>query len=77
MQPAKASDVFVLAPKHSFTLKRGMTSNFELWDWFNLMLANPALRGEAQVVLYANDGETVRARFLLSRCLPVKLKLKV
>jgi len=56
------------------TMKRGMTSNFELWDWFNLMLINPALRGEAQVVLYANDGETVRARFLLSRCVPVKLK---
>ena len=56
------------------TMKRGMTSNFELWDWFNLTLVNPALRGEAQVVLYANDGETVRARFLLSRCIPVKLK---
>ena len=56
------------------TMKRGMTSNFELWDWFNLMLTNPSLRGEAQVVLYANDGQTVRARFLLSRCLPVKLK---
>ncbi|HWF90606.1 MAG TPA: phage tail protein, partial [Pyrinomonadaceae bacterium] len=49
------------------TMKRGMTSNFELWDWFNLTLANPALRGEAQVVLFANDGVTVRARFLLSR----------
>ena len=56
------------------TMKRGMTSNFELWDWFNLTLANPALRGEAQVVLFANDGVTVRARFLLSRCVPVKLK---
>ena len=55
-------------------MKRGMTSNFELWDWFNLTLANPALRGEAQVVLFANDGVTVRARFLLSRCVPVKLK---
>ena len=56
------------------TMKRGMTSNFELWDWFHLMLINPSLRGEAQVVLYANDGETVRARFVLSRCVPVKLK---
>jgi phage tail-like protein len=56
------------------TMKRGMTSNFELWNWFNLMLINPSLRGKAQVVLYANDGETVRARFLLSRCVPVKLK---
>jgi len=56
------------------TMKRGMTSNFELWDWFNLTLVNPSLRGEAQVVLYAADGVTVRARFLLSRCVPVKLK---
>jgi phage tail-like protein len=56
------------------TMKRGMTSNFELWDWFNLTLTNPALRGQAQVVLYASDGETVRARFLLSNCVPVKLK---
>ena len=55
-------------------MKRGMTSNFELWDWFNLTLVNPSLRGEAQVVLYAADGVTVRARFLLSRCVPVKLK---
>ncbi|HKU75890.1 MAG TPA: phage tail protein [Pyrinomonadaceae bacterium] len=56
------------------TMKRGMTSNFELWDWFNFMLVNPSLRGEAQIILYANDGTTERARFLLSRCLPVKLK---
>ena len=56
------------------TMKRGMTANLELWDWFNLMLINPSLRAEAQVVLYANDGEKVRARFVLSRCIPVKLK---
>jgi phage tail-like protein len=56
------------------TMKRGMTKTFDLWDWFNLMLTNQALRADAEVVLFANDGATERARFLLSRCVPVKLK---
>jgi phage tail-like protein len=51
-----------------------MTKTFDLWDWFNLMLTNQALRADAEVVLFANDGATERARFLLSRCVPVKLK---
>ena len=56
------------------TMKRGMTANLELWDWFNLMLTNQALRADAEVVIFASDGETERARFQLSRCVPVKLK---
>ena len=56
------------------TMKRGMTANLELWDWFNLMLEKPSLRAKAEVVIFAADGETERARFLLSRCIPVKLK---
>ncbi len=56
------------------TMKRGMTANLELWDWFNLMLTNQSLRADAEVVIFAADGETERARFLLSRCMPVKLK---
>ncbi len=56
------------------TMKRGMTKNFELWDWFNLMLTNESLRADAEVVIFASDGETERARFLLSRCVPMKLK---
>ena len=56
------------------TMKRGMTSTFDLWDWFNLMLTNQALRADAEVVIFAADGTTERARFLLSRCVPVKLK---
>ena len=32
------------------------------------------LRADAEVVLFAADGTTERARFLLSRCVPVKLK---
>jgi phage tail-like protein len=56
------------------TLKRGMTANFDLWDWFNAVVADPALRANAEVVLLAADGTTERARFLLRRCVPVKLK---
>ncbi len=58
----------------TLTLKRGMTATFDLWSWFSATLTNPALRADAQVVLYASDGRTVRARFLLTRCVPVKLK---
>jgi phage tail-like protein len=56
------------------TLKRGMTASFDLWHWFNKMLTKPDLRADAEVVLFAGDGTTERARFVLSRCVPVKLK---
>jgi len=56
------------------TLKRGMTASFDLWDWMEATLTRPALRADAEVVLYAADGVTERARFVLSRCLPLKLK---
>ncbi len=56
------------------TMKRGMTANFDLWDWFNLMLTDASLRADAEVVIFAADGTTERARFLLSRCVPTKLK---
>jgi len=56
------------------TLKRGMTSNFDLWTWMSDTLTDPRLRAEAEVVVFAPDGRTVRARFFLSRCLPVKIK---
>lgn len=58
------------------TLKRGMTDSFDLWSWFSAMLqpANIGLRADAEVVLFAGDGQTERARFLLRRCLPTRLK---
>jgi phage tail-like protein len=56
------------------TLKRGMTANFDLWVWFNAVIADPSIRANAEVVLLAPDGTTERARFLLRRCVPVKLK---
>ncbi len=56
------------------TLKRGMTATFDLWDWFSKMLTNAALRADAEVVLFAVDGTTERVRFVLTRCVPIKLK---
>lgn len=56
------------------TLKRGMTGNFDLWTWFRDSVQDPRLRASAEVVLLGSDGETERARFQLSRCVPVKIK---
>lgn len=55
------------------TLKRGMTANFDLWEWFNAVVIDPSLRATAEVVLLAPNGNE-RARFILDRCVPVKLK---
>ena len=50
------------------------TASFDLWDWMEATLANPQLRADAEVLVFAEDGKTERVRFLLSRCLPIKLK---
>lgn len=55
------------------TLKRGMTENFDLWKWFRDSVNDPRLRANADVVLLAPGGAE-RARFTLSRCVPVKIK---
>ena len=56
------------------TLKRGMTASFDLWYWFDAMLTNVGLRADAEVVIFAEDRQTERARFMLTRCMPTKLK---
>jgi phage tail-like protein len=56
------------------TLKRGMTDAFHLWTWIAQVSRQPSLRADAQVVVLAADGATERARFILSRCVPVKVK---
>ncbi len=58
----------------TLTLKRGMTKTFDLWDWITKLQTEPGLRADAEVVLLAADGSTERARFLLSRCVPARLK---
>ena len=58
----------------TLTLKRGMTANFDLWEWFSALLTKPHLRADAEVIVFAADGTTERARFVLKRCVPIKLK---
>jgi len=56
------------------TLKRGMTGTFDLWDWFGQVSSQPSLRADAEVVMFAGDGTTVLMSYLLTRCVPIKLK---
>ncbi|MCX7789849.1 MAG: phage tail protein [Chloroflexaceae bacterium] len=56
------------------TLKRGMTRNFDLWRWVRTQQREPRTRATATVVIYSADRSAVNAEFVLSRCLPIKLK---
>jgi phage tail-like protein len=62
------------------TLKRGMTSSFDLWDWFDAQQhGSPAqlrtnLRGNVEVVVMSSDHKTELVRFVLEKCLLTKLK---
>lgn len=58
----------------TLTLKRGMTASFDLWNWFQSTLENARLRADAEVAILSPDHSGERARFILTRCLPVKLK---
>jgi phage tail-like protein len=57
------------------TLKRGMTSSFDLWNWFEKMATDgqSGYRTSATVVMRASD-QSDQAVFQLTGCLPVKLK---
>jgi phage tail-like protein len=58
------------------TLKRGMTNAFDLWDWFERVLApgGGSVRANGVVVMLAPDGQTEQVRFELTNCLPVKMR---
>lgn len=59
------------------TLKRGMSADFQLWKWFNLLLErnNYGLRGSCTVEMLSSDqSRKPVATFSLVRCLPVKLR---
>lgn len=58
----------------SLSLKRGMTANADLWQWFSDTIDNPSLRANAEVVIFAPDGQTERSRYVLTRCIPLKVK---
>jgi phage tail-like protein len=59
----------------NLTLKRGMTSSTDLWDWVDATIADPTVRADVTVVFHPSDSLTAEnARFVLSRCIPVKIK---
>ena len=58
----------------ALTLKRGMTDEFGLWEWFGRVQSDRSLRGSGEVIMLAADGETEKVRFVLTGCLPTKLK---
>jgi phage tail-like protein len=71
--PGRAIRVNGAVAYANLTLKRGMSDNFDLWTWFEDSVADPRLRADAEVVLLGPDASE-RARFQLSRCVPVKMK---
>jgi phage tail-like protein len=56
------------------SLKRGMTRGHALWSWFERTLDDPSVRASAEVVVHAPDRTTTEVAFLLTRCVPLKLK---
>lgn len=71
-----ANSVRLLAGQESFgrvTLRRGMTSDFGLWDWWERVRRDPRLRATCDVVVLSPDLAAERARFRLHGCLPAKL----
>jgi phage tail-like protein len=61
----------------NLTLKRGMTSRLDLWQWFALSSGNatPGRGAKADGVVMMRDGTgTPTVRFRVFGCLPIKLK---
>ena len=59
------------------TLKRGMTTDFGLWEWFETVQRadGQGVRASGEVAMKAADGRNDQVRFVLSGCLPIKLKV--
>ncbi len=59
----------------NLTLKRGMTSNLDVWKWFMGSTGNTARSTRASGTILVKDGQgTNRVRFNLYGCLPIKVK---
>jgi phage tail-like protein len=60
------------------TLRRGMTDNFDLWDWFERVAAEGGggYRTAADVLVLPSDVAATEpdAHFRLEGCLPVRLR---
>ena len=59
----------------NLTLKRGMTANLDLWNWFSLATSGPTrgLSAEGTIVM-RNERGAPRMQYELAGCLPIKLK---
>ena len=58
----------------TLTLKRGMTQNFDVWNWFEQSIATPATTAHGLVIVGALDRNTKQVEFELQGCRPLKLK---
>jgi phage tail-like protein len=55
------------------TLKRGMTSNLQLWNWMALMAEGQAVPAAGTITMWDSDGTPV-IEFALENCLPVRMR---
>ena len=54
-------------------LRRGMTSSFDLWDWWERVRRGQAARATCDIVVLSPDLAQERVRFRLYDCLPAKI----
>jgi phage tail-like protein len=55
------------------TLRRGMTTTLDLWDWWARVRRDPSVRARCDVIVLTPDLGAERVRFRLHGCVPVKL----
>jgi phage tail-like protein len=73
---ADPTSVRLLPGAESFgnvVLRRGMTSSFDLWDWWERVRRGQAARATCDIVVLSPDLAQERVRFRLYDCLPAKL----
>jgi len=58
----------------TLTLKRGLTSTFDVWTWFEQAIADSSVVAQTEVVMFDQDGLTPIVSFALDGCRPLKLK---
>ncbi|RZL85289.1 MAG: phage tail protein [Rhodococcus sp. (in: high G+C Gram-positive bacteria)] len=60
----------------TLSLKRGMTASFDLWDWVDRVTRDGErhLRATCEVEMLGADRSAPVATFVLTGCLPAKLK---
>jgi phage tail-like protein len=64
----------------NLTLKRGMTTNLDLWNWFNSMASEAGKGAEAKIIVRILDPSSnpstpkIKVKFQLNGCLPIKMK---